>query len=70
MNPPPDLKKVGGPDDIASDDYSSWLVAAANMLASVGYGDGSTLSEKAGSIFTTLETQFGNKSGWVDTALK
>ena len=67
MDPPPDVDKathghVGSP--------TCWLATAANMLAGAGYGNGTTVQQRADSIYTQLVANYGTtNSGWTDTAL-
>jgi len=66
MNPPADADKPGG----IGTDNSCYLATASNMLAGAGYGDGTTLQNRADDIYGDLTTQFGiANGGWTDVAL-
>jgi hypothetical protein len=63
MNPPADADK-------AFSNNSCWLAAAANMLAGAGYGNGTTVQDRADDIYGNLTSHFGTANrGWMDTAL-
>lgn len=64
MNPPPDADKTW-----VSDGNTCWLATAANMLAGAGYGTGTSVQERAQSIYDQLKAHFGNVTGWTDTAI-
>ncbi|MHC4396246.1 MAG: hypothetical protein ACYS1A_11390 [Planctomycetota bacterium] len=68
--------KLGSPPDIDKSAYtqansnSCWLATAANMLATAGYGDGANLAARADDIYTECLANYGNISGFTDTALR
>ncbi len=65
MNPPPDTDKA-----FFNHNNSCYLATAANMLAGAGYGDGTTVQQRAEDIYGDLTAHFGTaNSGWTDTAL-
>ncbi len=65
MSPPPDTDKA-----FLNNNNSCYLATAANMLAGAGYGNGTTVQERAEDIYGTLTDHFGTQnSGWTDTAL-
>jgi len=66
VNPPPDINQ-----DETLRININWQVAAANMLASSGYGAGKGIQEQADNIFAQINEHFGNKNtGWTDAALE
>lgn len=65
-NPPPDAEK-----DSESQDHTSWLAAAANLLADAGYGYGRTVQDRADRIYGDLVGHFStDATGWTDAALQ
>ncbi len=65
MNPPPDTDKAFLPNN-----NSCYLATAANMLAGAGYGNGTTVQDRADDIYADLTAQFGTLNrGWTDAAL-
>ena len=65
MNPPPDTDKA-----FLAGNNSCYLATAANMLAGAGYGDGTTVQDRAEDIYGDLTGQFGTANGgWTDTAV-
>ncbi|WP_457592467.1 hypothetical protein [Hydrogenimonas sp.] len=65
MNPPPDTDKA-----FLNNNNSCYLATAANMLAGAGYGNGTTVQERAEDIYDNLTDHFGTQNtGWTDTAL-
>ncbi len=65
MSPPPDTDKT-----FLNNNNSCYLATAANMLAGAGYGDGTTVQQRAEDIYSDLTGHFGTaSSGWTDTAL-
>lgn len=68
VTPPPDVDKSAHHSDPLPP--TCWLATAANMLAGAGYGNGSTLQERADDIYEDLTSHYGTGSGgWTDTAL-
>ena len=66
MDPPPDVDKAGG----GGIDNSCWMATASNMLAGAGYGNGSTVQDRADDIYADMVTNYGiANSGWADAAL-
>ena len=65
MAPPPDADKPA--DGWRS--MTCWLATAANMLAGAGYGDGTTVQQRAVDIYNELFAYYGNQGGWTDTAI-
>lgn len=63
---PPDADKPGD----TSRNVTCWQATAANMLAGAGYGDGTTVQQRAQDIYDELFANYGNKRGWTDTAIK
>jgi len=67
MNPPPDSDK---PFPVPAGDNSCWMHTAANVLAGAGYGNGTTVQDRADDIFADLDTQYGVAyGGWADSAI-
>ena len=77
MNPASDVDKrppAPPPPDV---DNTCWMATAANMLAGAGYGDGTTLQDRAEDIYNELitwQTDATNptgkaEGGWTDAAL-
>ena len=65
MDPPPDTDKAS-----LAGNNSCYLATAANMLAGAGYGDGTTVQDRAEDIYGDLTGQFGTANGgWTDAAL-
>lgn len=65
-NPPPDAERATG-----SQDQTSWLAAAANLLADAGYGTGRTVQDRADKIYTDLVNHFSAEAtGWTDAAIQ
>ncbi len=72
MQPPADSDK---PLPVPSGDGSCWLHTASNMLAGAGYGNGSTLQERATDIWNDMDTNYrqpnGNfLGGWPPSAIQ
>ena len=68
MNPPPDSDK---PLPVPSGDNSCWMHTAANVLAGAGYGNGTTVQDRADDIFADMDAQYGVASGgWADSAIQ
>lgn len=72
MNPPPDSDK---PLPVPADDLSCWLHTAANMLAGAGYGNGTSVQDRADDIWNDMDATFRNTDGsfdggWIDGALQ
>ncbi|MFO7614048.1 MAG: hypothetical protein R6W71_05345 [Bacteroidales bacterium] len=66
MNPPPDADKAAG----GGTNNSCWLATASNMLAGAGYGDGTTVQQRADDIYADMTGNYGiAPSGWTDVAL-
>jgi hypothetical protein len=66
VNPPPDVSL-----EEDSRNNTNWQAAAANMLASAGYGEGQNIQERADNIYTQINDYFGNNTpGWADAALE
>lgn len=66
MDPPPDVDKVGG----GGVDNSCWMATASNMLAGAGYGNGTTVQERADDIYADMVANYGiANGGWTDAAL-
>jgi len=65
LDPPADVDKQS-----RDNNHSCWLATAANMLAGAGYGHGSTVQERAESIYAELIAHFGIElPGWPKTAI-
>ncbi len=66
VNPPPDV----GIED-KENVRASWQAAAANMLATAGYGEGENIQARADAIFGQINRHFGSKlTGWTDAGLE
>ncbi|NOQ96508.1 MAG: hypothetical protein GQ555_07840 [Desulfobacterales bacterium] len=77
MDPPADVDKAGVANPPIVNDNSCFMATAANMLAGAGYGNGTTLQDRANDIYNDLiawQTDALNptglaEGGWTDTAL-
>jgi hypothetical protein len=68
---PPGYIKQNPPSDINQPpDLSCWKATASNMLAGAGYGDGSTLEQRAADIYSELVREMDNGAGHIKTALQ
>ncbi|MEN8226315.1 MAG: hypothetical protein ABFS05_13245, partial [Bacteroidota bacterium] len=66
MDPPPDVDKAGG----GGTDNSCWMATASNMLAGAGYGNGTTVQDRADDIYADMVANYGiANGGWTDAAL-
>ncbi|MCJ7576711.1 MAG: hypothetical protein MUO80_08610 [Dehalococcoidia bacterium] len=67
MDPPPDVDKSAHGH---TGTMTCWQATAANMLAGAGYGDGTTVQQRADDIYNELVAHYGTANGgWPDTAL-
>jgi hypothetical protein len=67
VNPPPDVDKSAHNH---TGTMTCWQATAANMLAAAGYGDGTTVQQRADDIYNELVAHYGTTNGgWPDTAL-
>lgn len=69
VNPPPDVDK--NPFPPAAADNSCWIASASNMLAGAGYGNGSTMQQRADDIYADMVANYTTAlRGWPDAALQ
>jgi hypothetical protein len=66
VDPPPDVDKAAHGH---TGTWTCWQATAANMLAAAGYGDGTTVQDRADDIYSEMVAHFGTGGGWPDTAL-
>jgi len=65
MLPAPDADKTFLPGN-----NTCWMATASNMLAGAGYGNGTTVQDRADDIYNDMITQYGTADGgWIDVAL-
>jgi len=71
MNPAPDVDKGPPAPAPPAVDNSCWMATASNMLAGAGYGNGTTVQQRAADIYADMVANYTKiYTGWPDAALQ